>query len=181
MNKLAKTHLSFSAAFPSPPQLLQPRAEWIWCPPENNINWNINMFLWFRTLDRTNALIKKEVLKNTGFCESFLSQLDFLMEIALCSYTLSSAHKISGCYQDDPLWEMLDDHLWVDSDSSDKNLPTSLHHVGPGQNHRVDRNPLVHLKPDRFKWHLGILHRPPIIENGGKRWAATSRKDLFQG
>ena len=38
-------------------------------------------------------------------------------------------------------------YLRVDTDGSDENLATALHHVGPGQDHRVDRHPLVHLKP----------------------------------
>ena len=38
-------------------------------------------------------------------------------------------------------------HLRVDTDGSDENLATALHHVGAGEDHRVDRHPLVHLKP----------------------------------
>ena len=37
-------------------------------------------------------------------------------------------------------------YLRVDTNRSDQNLATALHYVGPGQDHRVDRNPLIHLK-----------------------------------
>ena len=48
---------------------------------------------------------------------------------------------------DHQMLEKLIFHLRVDTDGSDENLATALHHVGPGQDHRVDRHPLVHLKP----------------------------------
>ena len=48
---------------------------------------------------------------------------------------------------DHQMLEKLIFHLRVDTDGSDENLATALHHVGAGQDHRVDRHPLVHLKP----------------------------------
>ena len=48
---------------------------------------------------------------------------------------------------DDQMLEKLIFHLRVDTDGSDENLATALHHVGAGEDHRVDRHPLVHLKP----------------------------------
>ena len=53
-------------------------------------------------------------------------------------------------------------HLRVYSDSSDQNLPAALHHMGPRQDHRVDWNPLIHLKKHVLvvffcKWQFEIL------------------------
>ena len=48
---------------------------------------------------------------------------------------------------DHQMLEKLIFHLRVDTDGSDENLATALHHVGAGEDHRVDRHPLVHLKP----------------------------------